>query len=37
MTFAALVGIMAGHFHDGSQRSMAYAITAMGLLTLVSR
>ncbi|MES9914104.1 MAG: hypothetical protein ABW126_17110, partial [Candidatus Sedimenticola sp. 4PFRAG1] len=36
MTFAAAVGILVGHFHDGSPRSMALSIAAMGLLTLIS-
>jgi len=36
MTFAAVVGILVGHSHDGTPRSMAYSIAFMGILTLAS-
>jgi len=36
MTLAALVGVLVGHFHDGTPLSMALAIGSMGLLTLGS-
>ena len=36
MSMAAGVGILVGHYHDGSPRSMAVAIAVMGLLTLLS-
>ena len=36
MSMAAVVGILVGHYHDGSPRSMAVAIAVMGLLTLLS-
>ncbi|MET0106553.1 MAG: multidrug effflux MFS transporter [Sedimenticola sp.] len=36
MAFAATVGILVGHYHDGSPLSMALSIATMGLLTLVS-
>ncbi len=36
MTFAAVVGILVGHSHDGTPRSMAYSIALMGILTLAS-
>jgi len=36
MSFAALVGIQVGQFHDGTPRSMALSIAAMGVLTLFS-
>lgn len=36
MSFAALVGVLVGHYHDGSPLSMALSIALMGLLTLVS-
>jgi len=36
MSIAAFVGIMVGHYHDGTPRSMATSIAAMGLLTLFS-
>ncbi len=36
MSFAAIVGILVGHYHDGTPRSMALSIALMGVLTLVS-
>ena len=36
MSLAAGVGILVGHYHDGSPRSMALSIAAMGILTLFS-
>ena len=36
MSFAALVGVLVGHYHDGSPLSMALSIALMGVLTLVS-
>jgi len=34
MTVAATIGIIVGHSHDGTPRSMAFSIGLMGLLTL---
>ena len=36
MSFAAFVGIVVGHLHDGSPLAMAVTIGAMGILTLLS-
>ncbi len=36
MALAAFVGILVGHYHDGSPLSMALSIAAMGCLTLFS-
>jgi len=36
MSIGALVGIIVGHSHDGTSRSMAYSIALMGILTLCS-
>lgn len=36
MSVAAGVGILVGHYHDGSPRSMAFSIALMGTLTLIS-
>ena len=36
MSLAAAVGLLVGHWHDGSPLSMALAICGMGLLTLGS-
>lgn len=34
MSLAAAVGVLVGHYHDGTPRSMATSIALMGLLTL---
>ena len=36
MSTAATVGVVVGHMHDGSPRSMANSIALMGILTLLS-
>ncbi|TVO71197.1 Bcr/CflA family multidrug efflux MFS transporter [Sedimenticola selenatireducens] len=36
MSFAAVIGVLVGHYHDGSPLSMALSIALMGILTLVS-
>lgn len=36
MSAAATVGIIVGHYHDGTPRSMAISIALMGILTLLS-
>jgi DHA1 family bicyclomycin/chloramphenicol resistance-like MFS transporter len=36
MSFAAAIGVLVGHYHDGSPLSMALSIALMGVLTLVS-
>ncbi|MCW8921786.1 MAG: Bcr/CflA family drug resistance efflux transporter, partial [Sedimenticola sp.] len=36
MSFAATIGVLVGHYHDGSPLSMALSIALMGVLTLVS-
>jgi DHA1 family bicyclomycin/chloramphenicol resistance-like MFS transporter len=36
MSFAAIVGIVVGHLHDGGPLAMAVMIGAMGILTLLS-
>ncbi|MCW8890914.1 MAG: multidrug effflux MFS transporter [Sedimenticola sp.] len=36
MSFAAVIGILVGHYHDGSPLSMALSIALMGILTFIS-
>ncbi|WP_428608249.1 Bcr/CflA family multidrug efflux MFS transporter [Sedimenticola sp.] len=36
MSVATGVGVLVGHYHDGSPRSMALSIALMGVLTLIS-
>ncbi|MCP3867299.1 MAG: multidrug effflux MFS transporter [Gammaproteobacteria bacterium] len=36
MTLAAGIGVLVGHFHDSTPRSMAISIAVVGILTLVS-
>ncbi len=36
MSFAAIVGVMVGQFHDGTPASMSLSIALMGILTLLS-
>ncbi|MCW8944862.1 MAG: multidrug effflux MFS transporter [Sedimenticola sp.] len=36
MSFAAAIGVLVGHYHDGSPLSMALSIALMGVLTLIS-
>jgi DHA1 family bicyclomycin/chloramphenicol resistance-like MFS transporter len=36
MSVAAGIGVLVGHYHDGSPRSMALSIALMGIFTLVS-
>lgn len=36
MSFAAGVGVLVGHYHDGSPLTMSFSIALMGVLTLIS-